>query len=470
MISPQNGTPPLPMASSYDRLGTIFAPDDSDANSDEDDMPRVRRRVGPIRRLLHESKLASFYEEHCAYLPPMAGWFVSSMGLSTYNKYVFGEKHMDFPCPLLLTSMHFTCQWGFSLGMCKMFPITFGSKRVDDMTWSEFLSISIPCGLVTSGDVGLSNLALVTISITFYTMVKAATPIFVLIWAYFFGIMRITWTLIGVMFVIACGEFLTVLGEVDFKMNGFLLCLMASITSGARWTLVQLKIQTVEPPLKTTVATMRILSPFMALSMIAVACALERPWNSLRGVVTSWPTFFDVILLGLGGAFMAIFMIMCEFYLIMHTNAVVLMIGGVIKEILTIFMGVMVFGDKLNLVNTLGVCVVFTGVILYKVMLQLEKQEKKARDAISIAKVASGDAQDTPPNEKERQPLRLTQDDSISESDDGMNEYNDQVERDEGIEMRQNKPLRSRSSDLVRTTLSHSSHGPAGDTTSMTIV
>ena len=207
------------------------------------------------------------------------------------------------------------------------------------MSWSEFLGISLPCGLVTSGDVGLSNLSMVTMSITFYTMVKASTPVFVLTWAYFFGIVRITWALIGVVLVIVIGEFLTVAGEVDFVLEGFILCLMGSIMSGARWTLVQLKIQKLDPPLKTTVATMRVLSPLMFASMLLVAFAIERPWNALSEVIDSWATGLYVIQLGLLGAVFAICMILCEFFLIMYSNAIVLMIGGVIKEILTIFIG-----------------------------------------------------------------------------------------------------------------------------------
>lgn len=129
------------------------------------------------------------------------------------------------------------------------------------------------------------------------------------------------------------------MGEVDFVMKGFVMCLMATCLSGARWTLVQLKIQGLDPPLKTTVATMRVLSPFMALSMTIVALALEQPWNSLQSVIYSWGSLLNVLSLGFGGASLAICMIMCEFFLIMHSNAIVLMIGGVIKEILTIFIG-----------------------------------------------------------------------------------------------------------------------------------
>jgi solute carrier family 35, member C2 len=296
-------------------------------------------RPGTTRYTQAFANAKDFYQDHCTYLPAMAGWFLFSALLSSYNKYVFGDKNLNFPCPLLLTSMHFLAQWVFSYLACKLFPDAFGAQRLTDMTWKEFFEVSVPCGLVTSGDVGLSNLSMVTMSITFYTMVKSSTPVFVLTWAYLFGIVRITWALVGVVVIIFIGEFLTVAGEVDFVLKGFLLCLMASVLSGARWTLVQLKIQRLDPPLKTTVATMRLLSPMMFASLLVVACAIEQPWNALKEVVDSWDTALYVVKLGLLGAVFAIAMILCEFFLIMYSNAIVLMIGGVLKEILTIFIG-----------------------------------------------------------------------------------------------------------------------------------
>ena len=335
MPSAQSAPGPSTTSAYYDRVATYLFPGETPPLSSDD------RLIGQSRYLYNNAQMLckGFYADHCAYLLPMLGWFLFSALLSSYNKYVFGSDHLNFPCPLLLTSIHFATQWGFAWTACRLFPEYLGSQRVSEMSWSEFLGISVPCGLVTSGDVGLSNLSLVTISITFYTMVKASTPVFVLIWAYFFGIIRITWALCGVVFVIAVGEFLTVMGEVEFKFTGFLLCMMASVLSGARWTLVQLKIQALDPPLKTTVATMRVLSPFMFLSMLVVSFVLEKPWKTLGDVIDSWGTLFYVVELGLLGACFAICMIMCEFWLIMHTSAIILMIGGVIKEMLTIFIG-----------------------------------------------------------------------------------------------------------------------------------
>jgi solute carrier family 35 protein C2 len=303
----------------------------------------------------------------------MLGWFVFSAMLSFYNKFVFGAQHIAFPCPLLLTSIHFGAQWLFSASLCLCFPLYFGASRVTTMSWQEWLGTSAPCGFVTSGDIGLSNLSLVTISITFYTMIKAATPIFVLMWAYFFGLERITWTLVGVVFIIALGEALTVVGEVDFDLTGFLMCLTSSVLSGARWTLVQLKLQTMEPPLKTTIATMRLLAPSMFVSMFLMSMAFERPWTKFDNF--SFEEALHISMLGILGAFFAISMILCEFYLIMYASAVILMIGGVIKEMITIFLGVTIFGDALNRINLAGCFIVFLGVVFYKISFHYYKDD-----------------------------------------------------------------------------------------------
>lgn len=282
---------------------------------------------------------------------------------------------MHFPCPLFLTSIHFSIQWGFSHIVCACFPQSLGADRIDNMTWKEWASISIPCGLITALDVGLSNLALVTITLTFYTMVKSSTPVFVLVWAYLFNIERITWPLLGVIVVIASGEFLTVYGEVNFILHGFLLCLAASVLSGARWTLVQLKLQKLDPPLKSTIVTMKLLAPSMFWSMLLISMVVERPWITLRDE-ENVEELATVFLLGLLGGIFAVFMILCEFYLILKSSAIVLMIGGVIKELTTIVIGVFIFGDTLNWINTSGVCVVFSGVLLYKVVFHIEKMQK----------------------------------------------------------------------------------------------
>lgn len=137
----------------------------------------------------------------------------------------------------------------------------FGGDVVKNMPWRTFLGVSIPCGFITAADVGLSNLSLVRISITFFTMIKSSSPIWVLLSAFIFGIEQVTCNLISVGVLIMAGELLTAFGEVEFDTVGFLLCAGAAVCSGIRWTLVQLKVQRLDPPLKSAVVTMRVLAP-----------------------------------------------------------------------------------------------------------------------------------------------------------------------------------------------------------------
>lgn len=325
-----------------------------------------------------------FYENHCSYLPAMAGWFFFSALLGGYNKYVFGSGYMSFPCPLLLTSLHFLVQWIVSVALSNFFPNVFGGDQVKEMSWRKFLSVSLPCGFVTSADIGLSNLALVRITLTFYTMVKASAPVFVLISAFLFQIERFRISLVLCVAIITCGEFLTVYGETEFEKVGFILCLSAAILSGIRWTLVQFKIQSLDPPLKTAISVMRVLSPSMCISMMVFSSLIERPWYTLSNHISSNHYFgspldtFKTFLLGFIGAFIAVFMIMCEFYLLMKSNAIVLMVGGVLKEMVNIIIGISFFHDTLDATNAVGCFIVFLGVGMYKVLFHLNKMEKKA--------------------------------------------------------------------------------------------
>lgn len=362
----------------------------------------------------------SFYDKHCVYLPAMTGWFVCSAALSSYNKVIFGTNHMAFPCPLLLTSVHFLVQWVFSYSISALYPDYFGGDVVRNMPWITYLSVSVPCGFVTAADVGLSNLSLVRISITFFTMIKSSSPIWVLLSAFIFGLEKITCTLVAVGVLIMLGELLTAFGEVEFDMIGFVLCAAAAVCSGIRWTLVQFKVQRLDPPLKSSLVTMRVLASSMFTCMLFLSIVIERPWNKLGAEHGDYFTNFEnglrTISLGLTGAFIAIAMVLCEFWLILRSNAIVLMIGGVLKEMITILVGVTIFGDELNVINVSGIIVVFLGVLLYKITLFSADKEVVAEDDDNgrFSRINSGDVYEDEPSSLRRSKILKNSDPDLA--------------------------------------------------------
>ena len=79
----------------------------------------------------------------------------------------------------------------------------------------------------------------------------------------------------------------------------------------------------------------------MFISMIILSIFIENPFRTLASSTyfASWGDSFKTMLIALTGGSLAISMVLCEFYLILKTNAIVLMIGGIIKEMITILVG-----------------------------------------------------------------------------------------------------------------------------------
>ena len=57
-------------------------------------------------------------------------------------------------------------------------------------TWGKYFKVVVPNGIATGLDIGLSNYSLVFITLSFYVMCKSTTPIFLLIFAFAWGIER----------------------------------------------------------------------------------------------------------------------------------------------------------------------------------------------------------------------------------------------------------------------------------------
>jgi len=218
-------------------------------------------------------------------------------------------------------------------------------------------------------------------------MVKSSAPVWVLISAFMFGLEKVTCNLIMVGLLITAGEILTAFGEVEFDTLGFLLVLGAAICGGIRWTLVQFRLQKLDPPLGGPVVTMRVLAPTMFFSMLTLSACVEQPWNLLDpeqgDYLNNFKNGMTSVSVGLLGATLAVIMVLCEFWLLLKSDAIVLMIGGVLKELLTICVGVVFFKDQLNSINTSGIIVVFMGVLLYKVTRHIAKTEIEAETFFS---------------------------------------------------------------------------------------
>ncbi|AQK96746.1 putative sugar phosphate/phosphate translocator [Zea mays] len=111
-------------------------------------------------------------------------WYTFSTCLTLYNKTLLGDKLGKFSASLLMNTMHFALQAGLSKLIICFQPK--GPEAAVDMGWKDYFMRVVPTALGTALDINLSNASLVFMSVTFATMCKSASPIFLLLFAFAF--------------------------------------------------------------------------------------------------------------------------------------------------------------------------------------------------------------------------------------------------------------------------------------------
>eukprot|EP00547_Thalassionema_nitzschioides_P005467 CAMPEP_0194205036 /NCGR_PEP_ID=MMETSP0156-20130528/4383_1 /TAXON_ID=33649 /ORGANISM="Thalassionema nitzschioides, Strain L26-B" /LENGTH=298 /DNA_ID=CAMNT_0038931191 /DNA_START=372 /DNA_END=1268 /DNA_ORIENTATION=+ len=255
------------------------------------------------------------------------------------------------------------------------------------------------------------------IPISIYTIVRSATPLFVLCLSFGMGLEKPSVKLCIVMLLITAGEILTykkhdedmtdvadgdsagtddkatsrmmlAIGEDALSnplscyfhshetaeaqmLKGIILILLSTFSNALRWTILQFTVSKLSLELRNPIALLRIISPAMFMFLFSVAFALERKSFALLPTCSQ-----TAITIGFSNGLMAIPLMVAEYAIIVKSSAIVLMIGSVCKEILTIVLGVYIFHEAMTHRAWVGFAVVTCGAILYKLDKMKEKRKK----------------------------------------------------------------------------------------------
>ncbi|KIK68930.1 hypothetical protein GYMLUDRAFT_34939 [Collybiopsis luxurians FD-317 M1] len=294
----------------------------------------------------------------------IASWFFFAILLSMYNKWMFSDSHFNFPYPLFVTSLHMVVQFALSGLVLSIWPKKFKPERYPSL--EEYGKKAVPTGAATSLDIGFSNLSLKTVTLSFYTMVKSSSLIFVLLFAFLFRLEKFSWRLVGVVILICSGVLLMVATETHFVLGGFLLVLSASALGGLRWGLTQMLFKNKKTGFSNPASTIFLLSPIMAVTLCALSFLIES-WSSLFGseFFSSLTRSLQTILFLLAPGVLAFCMVLSEFYIIQRAGMVPMSIAGIAKEVATISVSAWFFGDELTPLNITGVAITICGIGLF---------------------------------------------------------------------------------------------------------
>lgn len=162
------------------------------------------------------------------------------------------------------------------------------------------------------------------------------------------------------------GVILMVSGEVEFKLDGFILVISAAFFSGFRWGLTQLLLLR-NPATSNPFSSIFFLSPIMFVTLFAMAIPVEGFHDLFEGlgrISNEFGTFMTPVFLLFPGC-LAFLMIASEFALLQRTSVVTLSIAGIFKEVITISAASAIFHDELTPVNFVGLLITLAAIIAY---------------------------------------------------------------------------------------------------------
>ncbi|KAI0329222.1 TPT-domain-containing protein [Cubamyces sp. BRFM 1775] len=294
----------------------------------------------------------------------IASWFFFATMISVYNKWMFSPEHFGFPSPLFVTTIHMWVQFVLASLLRYTMPQRF--KPDHNPNRGDYIRKAVPTGITTGLDIGFSNLSLKLITLSFYTMCKSSSLVFVLLFAFLFRLESFSFRLVGVIFLICVGVLLMVATETHFVLAGFLLVTSASALGGLRWSLTQLLLRNKEMGMSNPASTLFWLAPIMGVTL-AVTSVLIDGWGkvfSSHFFATPGEAFKTMFFLFCPGV-LAFCMVISEFYIIQRAGVVPMSIAGIAKEVTTIIFAAWFFGDELTPLNITGVAITACGIALY---------------------------------------------------------------------------------------------------------
>lgn len=225
-----------------------------------------------------------------------------------------------------------------------------------EMTTDRWMRNILPIGALFSGSLVFSNTAYLTLSVSFIQMLKAFTPVAVLLISFAFGLKKLSATLTGIVFMISVGVCLASYGETEFNMVGFTYQVLAIAFESTRLVMVQVLLQGLK------------MDPLVSLYYFSPVCAalnmLILPFAEGLAPFQALARLGPVVLLSNAGV--AFGLNVASVFLIGAASSLTLTLAGVLKDILLILGSMFLLGSAVTGLQFVGYGIALGGLVLFK--------------------------------------------------------------------------------------------------------
>lgn len=338
----------------------------------------------------------------------IVGWYIFSLTISVYNNWMFDKKALNLPFPILITSFHQLILSFLAYLTLYLKPSLLGSNQHINknrkFNMRYFMTRLFPCSLSSALDIGAANMSLRYIPLSIYTMIKSSSIAFVLLFGILTKLEKFSWNLLSIVLIMSIG--VTLMAQKSTSSSGgdestgdqktmgdylfgSLLVVFSAMMSGLRWVLTQLLIIKSDEGLNPDqsgdfemskkkskthpVVTISQLAPSMFLVLFVVGLFTEGLGNFLANDIWHKNSIIHNLVLLLFPGVLVFFMTFFEFRILSLSHVLTLSIFGILKEILTILLSVLIFKDHLSTVNLIGLAISLIDIIWYNYFRYTEK-------------------------------------------------------------------------------------------------
>ncbi|KAG1773657.1 TPT-domain-containing protein [Suillus placidus] len=305
-------------------------------------------------------------------------YFCFNLGLTLYNKGVL----IHFPFPYTLTALHAFC--GTIGGLILLKNGTFVPAKLTDADNLALVAFSV----LYTINIAVSNVSLHLVTIPFHQVVRAATPIFIILLSIFlFGTRSSNHKMVSLVPVMAGVGFATY-GDYSYTTSGLILTVLGTVLAAFKTIYTSILQSTPSPtspqPRVHFVVPPRLqLHPLDLLTRMAplafIQCIFLAYLTGELSLVHTWSshemTPVKATLLGVNGL-IAFGLNIVSFTANRAAGPLSMTVASNVKQVLSVFCAVILFELTITPTNALGILLTITGGMWYAAV---EYQEKRGR-------------------------------------------------------------------------------------------
>lgn len=283
-------------------------------------------------------------------------WISLSSSVILFNKWILDTA--GFHYPIVLTTWHLAFATVMTQILARTTTLLDGRKTVK-MTGRVYLRAIVPIGLFFSLSLICGNLTYLYLSVAFIQMLKATTPVAVLLATWSLGVAPPNMkTLFNVSFIVI-GVVIASIGEIKFVLIGFLFQAGGIMFESIRLVMVQRLLSSAEYKMDPLVS-LYYFAPVCAVMNFCASLIFEIPKIQMQDIynVGIWTLVANAVV-----AFMLNVSVV---FLIGKTSSLVLTLCGVLKDILLVAASMMIWGTEVSPLQFFGYSIALCGLVYYK--------------------------------------------------------------------------------------------------------